>query len=108
MAKIFIFGIGGTGSRVLKALAMLFAAGCRLPNGFDTVVPVIIDPDIANGDFDRTKDILRLYQEVRMKYIIPMIFLPRRCFLLPNISDPDMIDPGFFMFQLTGTHQKQV
>ncbi|HNU77488.1 MAG TPA: hypothetical protein PKM75_03895, partial [Prolixibacteraceae bacterium] len=63
--KLYIFGIGGTGSRVIKALTMLFAAGCRLENGFDTVVPVIIDPDTGNGDLSRTKDILRLYQQVR-------------------------------------------
>jgi hypothetical protein len=107
MAKIFIFGIGGTGSRVLKALTMLFAAGCRLPNGFDTVVPVIIDPDIANGDLDRTKDILRLYQEVRRNIHQPDDFFAQKVLSLPNISHPDMIDPGFFMFQLTGTHQSK-
>jgi hypothetical protein len=107
MAKIFIFGIGGTGSRVLKALTMLFAAGCRLPNGFDTVVPVIIDPDIANGDLDRTKDILRLYQEVRKNIHQPDDFFAQKVLSLPNISHLDMIDPGFFMFQLTGTHQSK-
>jgi hypothetical protein len=107
MAKLFIFGIGGTGSRVLKALAMLFSAGCRLPNGFDTVVPVIIDPDVANGDLDRTKDILRLYQEIRMKIHHPDDFFAQKVLSLPNISEPDNIDPGFFQFQLTGTHQNK-
>lgn len=107
MAKLFIFGIGGTGSRVLKSLAMLFAAGCRLPNGFDTVVPVIIDPDIANGDLDRTKDILRLYQEIRLKIHHPDDFFSQKVLSLPNIAEPGTIDPGFFQFQLTGTHQSK-
>lgn len=107
MAKLFIFGIGGTGSRVLKALSMLFAAGCKLPNGFDTVVPLIIDPDIANGDLDRTKDILRLYQEIRRKIHQPDDFFHQEVLSLPNIANPDIIDPGFFIFQLTGTHQSR-
>ena len=63
--KLYIFGIGGTGSRVIKALSMLFASGAKLDNGFDTVVPIIIDPDVSNGDLNRTKDILKLYQEIR-------------------------------------------
>ena len=63
--KLYIFGIGGTGSRVIKSLAMLLASGCKLKNDFDTVIPIIIDPDTSNGDLNRTKDILKLYQEIR-------------------------------------------
>ena len=63
--KLYIFGIGGTGSRVLKALTMLLASRCKLKNDFDTVIPIIIDPDTSNGDLNRTKDILKLYQEIR-------------------------------------------
>lgn len=62
--KIYIFGIGGTGSRVLRAFTMLMASGVKLPNGFDTVVPIIIDPDTANGDMNRTADILTKYQQI--------------------------------------------
>ena len=62
--KIYIFAIGGTGSRVLRAFTMLMASGVKLPNGFDTVVPVIIDPDTANGDMNRTADILSKYQQI--------------------------------------------
>lgn len=64
MAKLYVFGIGGTGSRVLKALTMLLASGVKLQNGFDTVVPIIIDPDAANGDLNRTSDILTKYQNI--------------------------------------------
>lgn len=67
MSKIFIFGIGGTGSRVLRAFTMLMASGVQLPNGFDKVIPIIVDPDSANGDMNRTADILTKYQEIRMK-----------------------------------------
>ncbi len=62
--KLYVFGIGGTGSRVIKALTMLLASGVKLDNGFDTVVPIIIDPDTANGDLSRTADILTKYQNI--------------------------------------------
>jgi hypothetical protein len=66
MAKLFVFAIGGTGSRVVKALTMLLASGVELRNT-EAVVPVIIDPDSANGDLTRTIEILKAYKEIRDK-----------------------------------------
>lgn len=66
MAKLFVFGIGGTGSRVIKALAMLLASGVNIDNT-DVVVPIIIDPDSANGDLSRTVEILKLYKNIQQK-----------------------------------------
>lgn len=63
MAKLYIFGIGGTGSRVLRSLTMLMAAGVKL--GTDEVVPVIIDPDRANADLTRNISLLNLYTSIR-------------------------------------------
>jgi len=63
MAKLYVFGIGGTGSRVIKALTMLLATGVNISD-FE-VVPIIIDPDEANGDVTRTIDILKNYQHLR-------------------------------------------
>jgi hypothetical protein len=65
MAKLYVFGIGGTGSRVIKSLAMLLASGVDI-NKFE-VVPVIIDPDEANGDVTRTIDLLKNYQQIHNK-----------------------------------------
>jgi hypothetical protein len=62
--KLYVFGIGGTGSRVIKALTMLLASGVKLDKKFDMVVPIIIDPDTANGDLNRTADILMKYQNI--------------------------------------------
>ena len=62
--KLYIFGIGGTGSRVIKALSMLLAAGCKLENGFDTVVPVIIDPDTGNGGFKNKRCLRQRYLRI--------------------------------------------
>ncbi len=101
--KLYIFGIGGTGSRVIKALTMLFAAGCKLENGFDTVIPILIDPDISNGDLDRTKNILRLYQEIRSQVYQPDDFFSQNVRtineLVNNSSD---INPEYFQFRLKG------
>lgn len=63
MARLFIFGIGGTGSRVIKALTMLMATGIEVPNTSE-IVPIIIDPDAQNGDMTRTVEMLNDYQKI--------------------------------------------
>jgi hypothetical protein len=61
MSKLYIFGIGGTGSRVLKSLTLLLAAGVKCN---DTIIPIIIDRDVANGDLERTRDIIKKYIQI--------------------------------------------
>ena len=63
MAKLFVFGIGGTGSRVIRSLVMLMAAGARIQN-CDKIVPIIIDPDTQNGDMNRTVELLKTYKHL--------------------------------------------
>lgn len=63
MSKLYLFGIGGTGARVIKSLAMILAAG--VDPGVDTIIPVIIDPDASNGDLTRTIELLKTYEAVR-------------------------------------------
>ncbi len=65
MSKIYIFGIGGTGSRILRSLTMMLAAGVKL--GTDEIVPIIIDPDMANADLTRTVALLNKYASIRGK-----------------------------------------
>lgn len=62
MSKLYVFAIGGTGSRVLKSLTMLLASGVRCDS---TIVPVIIDPDASNADMTRTVELLNLYNQIR-------------------------------------------
>jgi hypothetical protein len=101
--KLYIFGIGGTGSRVIKALCMLFAAGCKLENGFDTVIPIIIDPDTSNGDLNRTKDILRLYQEIRNQVYQPNDFYQQELKTINELADNSpSLNPDYFQFKLEG------
>jgi len=106
--KLYIFGIGGTGSRVIKSLAMLLAAGVKLDNGFDTVVPIIIDPDTENGDLNRTKDILRLYQEVRNQIKDPDDFFKQELKTVNELADPKnkTISPDYFQFKLNDVDKK--
>jgi len=68
MSKLYVFGIGGTGSRVLKSLAMLMAAGVKVQDNSGVcydIVPIIIDPDHAAADFTRMVKIMQDYKKVR-------------------------------------------
>ena len=62
MSKLYIFGIGGTGSRVLRSLTMMLASGVKI--GVDSIVPIIIDPDIANADLTRTITLMNAYSRI--------------------------------------------
>lgn len=61
MGKLYVFAIGGSGSRVLRSLTMLMANGVECKN---EIVPMIIDPDYSNGDLVRTVDLMRLYSQI--------------------------------------------
>lgn len=63
MAKLYIFGIGGTGARVLRSFTMMLAAGVNIKA--DDVVPIIIDPDASNADLTRTVQLMNTYRSVR-------------------------------------------
>ena len=60
MAKLYIFGIGGTGSRVLRSFTYLLASGVKL-SGFSEIVPIIIDADNTAGDKTDTVRIMQNY-----------------------------------------------
>lgn len=61
--KLYLFGIGGTGARVIKSLAMLAGAGVSMDA--DAIVPIIIDPDFANADVTRAIKQLNAYVSIR-------------------------------------------
>ena len=64
MSKIYVFGIGGTGSRVFRALTHLLASGVECK---EEVVPIIIDPDENNGDLTRTVTLMKKYKFIHDK-----------------------------------------
>ena len=66
MGKLYVFAIGGSGSRVLRSLTMLMANGVECNS---EIVPMIIDPDFSNGDLVRTVDLMRLYSQIHSNLI---------------------------------------
>ena len=62
--RVYVFGIGGTGSRVIRSLTMMLASGVKLPD-VEKVIPIIIDLDIKNEDTNRTIKGLDYYEEIR-------------------------------------------
>lgn len=62
MAKLYIFGIGGTGARVLRSFTMMMAAGVSIE--VDEIVPIIIDPDASNADLTRTVALMNNYRAI--------------------------------------------
>lgn len=62
MAKLFLFGIGGTGSRVIKSLTMLLGSGMKI--NASQIVPIILDPHLSNKDLQRTEELMRNYQKI--------------------------------------------
>lgn len=87
MAKLYVFGIGGTGSRVLRSLTMMMAAGVKI--GVDEIVPIIIDPDASNQNLTDTVKLMNDYRAIRKFLSFPqgvetMFFRKELSQLLPN------------------------
>ena len=65
MSKLYVFGIGGTGSRVLHSLTMLLTSGVKCDA--DTIVPIIIDPDDSAANLTEAVEAMKKYSAVRQK-----------------------------------------
>lgn len=105
MSKLFLFAIGGTGSRVVKSLAMLLASGVKMENT-DTVIPIIIDPDASNGDLTRTVEILRLYKDIRDKASSGQSdFFATRITSLDELGDGGFVSDNF-KFDIEGVKEQ--
>ncbi|NAS31986.1 hypothetical protein GTQ40_13450 [Flavobacteriaceae bacterium R38] len=60
--KLYLFAIGGTGSRVLKSLTMLLATGIK--TNTEKIIPMIIDTDINNGDVEKCRNTIKTYNNI--------------------------------------------
>lgn len=65
MSKLYLFAIGGTGTRVLNSLMMLLASGFRANT--EKIIPMVIDTDINNGDLERFRKLVRNYREINTR-----------------------------------------
>lgn len=92
MAKLYIFAIGGTGSRVLRSFTMMLASGVNMDN-IQEVIPIIIDPDNSNASLSKAVGVMRDYNKVR-NYLTFANSNPNNFFkikiqeLLPNYTLP--------------------
>lgn len=57
----YIFAVGGSGVRVLRALTMLLASGCKGTSVGNEIVANVIDYDTTNGDKERTVELMKTY-----------------------------------------------
>ena len=105
----FVFAIGGTGSRVLRSLTHLLAAGMQ-PASFGlkpeynfSIVPIIIDPDHMNSDLDRTNTLLKNYKAIKetAKPTEPEGFFSIEVKTLKDLAQNAEIPPEF-TFKLDG------
>ncbi|MBR1643906.1 MAG: hypothetical protein IJ684_00840 [Bacteroidales bacterium] len=62
MSKLYVFGIGGTGARVLRSLTMLLASGVKCDMD---IVPIIIDPDSSADSLTKAVAAFDAYTKVR-------------------------------------------
>lgn len=99
MARLFIFAIGGTGSRVLKSLTMLLAAGVKPRSEFE-IVPIIIDPHKGNEDLKRTQELLENYQSISDEVGLDNGFFGTKITTLRNLVSSDSRISNNFTFNL--------
>ena len=64
MSRLFLFGIGGTGARVIRSFTMMMAAGFKGADSSLEIVPIILDHDKGNGDLNRAVNVLNLYYSI--------------------------------------------
>lgn len=101
MARLYIFAIGGTGSRVLKSLTMLLASGVRTTGVNYELVPIIIDPHKGNNDLKRTVRLMDNYQKIANESKAENGFFGTKISTLDKIiaSDSKMTDSFIFDIQ---------
>lgn len=115
--RLFLFLVGGTGSRVMRPLIMQLAAGVR-PLGEDgkpfplEIVPVIVDPHKANEDLKRTENLMRWYKQIRRTLYGETVDVPKG-FFSAKISTLNEIVPAgsaltdSFLFNLGAIESKK-
>ena len=64
MDNLYIFGIGGTGARVLRSFTMLMASGQETLDNYN-IYPIILDYDKDNGDTQIATECLTKYSQIQ-------------------------------------------
>lgn len=64
MKRLFLFAIGGTGVRIVKALTFLLGSGITSKQKYE-IVPIILDPHTSNENLKQTVRLLEIYEKIR-------------------------------------------
>jgi hypothetical protein len=99
MKNLFIFGIGGTGTRVVKSLIMLLSSGVKI--NAQRVIPILIDPHETSDEYRKVSMMLEQYETMQKhsKSIGSSFFsteiLPLGKLHSDTIADTENIDNSF-------------
>lgn len=115
--RLFLFLVGGTGSRVMRPLIMQFASGIHPMDEAGQpipleVIPIIVDPHKANEDLKRTENLLRWYRSIRRTMYGESVDVTKGFFSV-KISTLNDILPGgsnlsdTFLFNLGAVESKK-
>ncbi len=115
--RLFLFLVGGTGSRVMRPLIMQLAAGIHPVDAQGQpmpleIVPIIVDPHRANEDLKRTDNLLRWYKQLRQSLYGDAVDV-RTGFFSVKISSLSDILPGrsslsdTFLFNMAAVESKK-
>lgn len=115
--RLFLFLVGGTGSRVMRPLVMQFAAGIHpideqgQPMPLE-VVPIIMDPHKANEDLKQTENLLRWYRSLHRSLYGNSADATRGFFSVKISTLGDILPPGShlsdtFLFSLGGVESQK-
>ncbi len=66
MDRLFVFGIGGSGERVMRSLVMLLSGG--MPMNCNVIQPVFIDSDKKSKALSRACEVISAYRNARRLY----------------------------------------
>lgn len=115
--RLFLFLVGGTGSRVMRPLIMQLASGIR-PKTADgrsvpvEVVPIVVDPHKANQDLKRTENMMRWYRQLRRQLYgdavdVPDGFFAAKLSTLGDIVPDSNMLPDNFVMSMAGVESKK-
>ena len=66
--RLIVFGIGGSGERVMRSLVMLLAGGMEM--NCNSIQPVLIDSDEKSKALQKVCDLITAYNKMRELYDI--------------------------------------
>ncbi|MGB3465530.1 MAG: hypothetical protein WBA74_09675, partial [Cyclobacteriaceae bacterium] len=96
MSKLYVFAVGGTGARVVKALTHLLAAGVKLVNNYE-VVPILIDPHQNNENLKQTRSLLNIYRDLHVHRQEETDFFRTSILSIEDLADNGEKNAGFSM-----------